>query len=306
MIFLLTYQQDYIIIYTLQKVKGEKMAIKILIDSASDITLEEAKEYGIELMSMYINIDGKEYLDAVDIKGTEFYEKLAKCNEIPKTSLITPNRFFDKFNEMTANGDQVIAITMSSKLSGTYNSACLAAEDFEGQVYVVDSMSVAGGERILCEYALNVLKENLTIKEIVDKLNKEKVKINVFTIIDTLKYLKKGGRLSTIAAIAGEILFVKPIMTVYDGVIKELGKAIGSRKAFNLLNKLIGNRGGVDYNKPYCLMWSGTDDSAVKKYINESKDFLKELANNIKSHLVGSTIGTHVGPGVVGFAFFEK
>lgn len=281
------------------------MAIKILIDSASDITLEEAREYGVELISMYVTVDGKDYLDAVDLTGKDFYDLLEKCNDIPKTSLITPNRFLEKYQEMTKNGDQVLVITMSSKLSGTYNSAVLAAEEFADQVFVIDSLNVAAGERILLERALQLIQNNLTILEIIDKLNKEKQKVNMFAIINTLKYLKKGGRLSSVAAIAGELLFVKPIMKISEGVIKTLGNAIGAKKANALMNKMIEHT-GINFDKPYCLVWSGLDDSGIDKYIKESKSIWEKHTNKISKYLIGSTIGTHVGPGVIGFAFFEK
>lgn len=282
------------------------MSIKILIDSASDITIEEAKEYGIEIIPLIVNIEGKEYFDGVDINAKEFYLKLVECNEIPKTSQITPNRFIEKYQEMTKNGDKVIVITLSSKLSGTYSSAVIASEEFEGKVFVVDSLSATIGMRLLCEYALKLIKEGLTIVQIIDKLNTEKNKINIIAMVNTLEFLKKGGRISSAVAFAGEVFSIKPVLSLIDGEIKMIGKAMGSKKANNLLNKLITKKNGIDFDMPYGVVWSGFDDTVLKKYVQDSDNLWKDYTDNIPAYIIGSTIGTHVGPGVIGFAFFEK
>ena len=282
------------------------MSIKILIDYASDITKEEAKNYGIELIPLIVNIEGKDYYDGVDLNANEFYEKLVECNEIPKTSQITPSRFIEKIDEMLLNDDQILIITLSSKLSGTYSSAVIASLEYHGKVFVVDSLSATIGERLLCEYALKLIKEGLTINQIIGKLNIEKNKINIIAMVNTLEFLKKGGRISSAALIASELFSIKPVLSLIDGEIKMIGKAIGSKKGNNLLNKLITNKGGINFNKPYGVVWSGFDDSVLKKYIQDSNHLWKDHTDIIPSYIIGSTVGTHVGPGVIGFAFFEK
>lgn len=282
------------------------MSIKILIDSASDITKEEAKNYGIELIPLIVNIEGKDYYDGVDLNANEFYEKLVECNEIPKTSQITPSRFIEKIDEMLLNDDQILIITLSSKLSGTYSSAVIASLEYHGKVFVVDSLSATIGERLLCEYALKLIKEGLTINQIIGKLNIEKNKINIIAMVNTLEFLKKGGRISSAALITSELFSIKPVLSLIDGEIKMIGKAIGSKNGNNLLNKLITNKGGINFNKPYGVVWSGFDDSVLKKYIQDSNHLWKDHTDIIPSYIIGSTIGTHVGPGVIGFAFFEK
>ena len=282
------------------------MSIKILIDSASDITKEEAKNYGIELIPLIVNIEGKDYFDGVDLNANEFYEKLVECNEIPKTSQITPSRFIEKIDEMLLNDDQILIITLSSKLSGTYSSAVIASLEYLGKVFVVDSLSATIGERLLCEYALKLIQEGLTINQIIGKLNIEKNKINIIAMVNTLEFLKKGGRISSAALIASELFSIKPVLSLIDGEIKMIGKAIGSKKGNNLLNKLITNKGGINFNKPYGVVWSGFNDSVLKKYIQDCNHLWKDHTDIIPSYIIGSTIGTHVGPGVIGFAFFEK
>ena len=282
------------------------MGIKILIDTASDITVEEANNYRVELIPLIVNIDNKEYFDGIELNAYEFYEKLVESTEIPKTSQITPVRFIEKYQEMVSKGDQIIVITISSKLSGTYSSAVIAAKEFEGQVFVVDSLSATIGMRLLCEFALKLINEGLTIERIIDKLNIEKNKINIIAMVNTLEYLKKGGRISPTVAFAGEVFSIKPVLSLNDGELKMVGKAMGSKKGNNLLNKLIMNKGGIDFDKPYGVIWSGFDDTILKKYIKDSDYLWKDYTDELPAYIIGSAIGTHVGPGVIGFAFFEK
>ncbi len=282
------------------------MGVKILIDSASDITLEEAKEYGISVISMYISFGEEEYIDGVNLKANEFYEKLIETDILPKTSQITPYRFSEEYERLTKNGDDLIVIIMSSKLSSTYNSALMASLDFEGKVFVVDSLSATAGERILCEYALRLIKDGLSAREIYDELNRVKDKIRILAIVDTLEYLKKGGRISKTVAFAGEILKIKPVISVEDGVVKLVGKARGSKRANNLLNELIEKNGKIDFTMPYATLYSGLSNIMLKKYIEDEKELWENDINEVPIYIVGSTIGTHVGPGAIGVVFFSK
>ena len=278
--------------------------IKLMIDSAADISQEEADKLGVILLPIEVRFTDKEYMDGVDLLPAQFYEMLKGCKELPKTSQINPFRFEEEFEKATKNGDEVICITLSSKISGTYSNAVQAAEKFNG-VYVIDSLNACIGERMLGFYALDLIKQGLPAQEIVDKLNDSKSKLNVMAVIDTLKYLKMGGRISALVAFTGEAFSVKPIIGVVNGEIKNLGKAIGSKKANKLLLSMVENK-KVDLNKPLGLVWSGFDDSAIKNFAVESAYMWGEKAEGIQHYIIGSTIGTHVGPGAVGFAFFEE
>ncbi len=280
--------------------------IKILTDSAADIDLEEAKELGIDFIPLQIQFDDEEYLDGVNLSHREFFEKLIECNEIPKTSQVNKYRFTEKFSELTQNGDEVIVITLSSKLSGTYNSAVSAAKKFADRVYVVDSLNVCIGERILCKYAIQLVNEGkLSAKQITAELDEKKTKIELLAVLDTLKYLRKGGRISSVTAFAGEMLSIKPVISVVKGEVKLIGKAIGSKKGNNLLNQLV-NRCGINFSMPYALAYSGLNDEYLKKYLNDSEHLWKGKTDNIPSYMIGSTIGTHVGPGAIAVAFFGE
>ncbi len=279
--------------------------VKLLVDSASDIDGKEAEEMGISLLPIQLRFGDTEYLDGINLSHREFFEKLIESDELPKTSQISAYRYEEYFEKLTADGSEVITITLSSKLSGTYNNACNAAKKFKG-VYIVDSLNACIGERILCEYALRLIKSGETSSEIVAKLEKKKGKIQLLAVLGTLKYLKKGGRISAATAFFGELLSIKPVVSVIKGEVKVIGKAIGSKKGNNLLNKLVNDCGGIDFDMPYTLGYSGLSDEFLQKYLKDSENLWKGKTDVIPSYMIGSTIGTHVGPGAIAVAFFAK
>ncbi len=280
--------------------------IKIMIDSASDIGEKEAKELGVIMVPMSITFESEEYLDGIDLTPNDFYDKLIENSVLPKTSLINSFRWEEEFTKNLGKNDEIIVITISSKLSGTYKSAVEASKKFSGKIHVVDSLSAAVGERLLCLSALNLIKENLSAVEIAEKLNEIKNKLKVIALVGTLEYLKKGGRISSAVAFAGELISIKPVVGIVDGEVKLLGKAMGSRKGNNLLNKLIQESEGINFQMPFGAIWSGKGTEMLDKYINDSSTLWVGQTDIIPRYQVGATIGTHVGPGAVGFAFFEK
>ena len=283
--------------------------IRILIDSASDIEQEEAQKMGLSMIPMEIGFGAETFSDGVNLSHKQFFEKLIESDTLPKTSQISEYRWGEAFERMTKEGDQVIAITISSKLSGTFACAQKAAKRFAGQVFAVDSLNAAAGERILGEYALRLLQEGRDAEAIIEKLDEKKRKIQVLAVVDTLKYLRKGGRISGVAALAGEMLSVKPVVSVVGGEVKLVGKAIGSKRSNNLLMQLVEKCGGIDFSMPYALMYSGLSDEYLKKYLHDSARLWEDKVddpNKIPTHLIGSTIGTHIGPNAVGVAFFSK
>lgn len=282
------------------------MAIKIIIDSASDITPAEAVDMGITLIPMTISFGTDIYLDGIELSQKEFYEKLIECDTLPKTSLIGPQSFEEAFTKATQNGDEVIAITISSKLSGTYSSAVKAASKFGGKVKVIDSMNASMGERLVCEHVLKLIKQGKSAEEICEAANKAKSKICVLALLNTLKYLKKGGRISSAAAFVGELISIKPVIAIENGEVKLVGKAKGSKNGNNLLTALIDKKGGIDFSMPFGAMWSGMEKSLLEKYITDSENLWKQNTETVPSHRIGPTIGTHIGPGGIGVAFFSK
>ena len=281
--------------------------IKLMADSACDLEQTEADALGIALMPLSIRFGSEEYWDGVTLSHREFFEKLIETDEIPQTSQISDYRFEEAFASLTADGSEVIAVTLSSKLSGTHACAVRAAKKFPGKVYVVDSMNACLGERILVDYALRLIREgNLSAPEIAAELDEKKNKIQLLAVLDTLKFLRKGGRISTVTAFAGEMLSIKPVISVVKGEPKLIGKAMGSKKGNNLLNRLVDECGGVDFTMPYVLGYSGLSEDFLMKYLHDSEHLWKDYTDQVPYYLIGSTIGTHVGPNAIAVAFFAK
>lgn len=281
--------------------------IKLMADSACDLEQAEADALGIALMPLAIRFGSEEYWDGVTLSHREFFEKLIETDEIPQTSQISDYRFEEAFASLTADGSEVIAVTLSSKLSGTHACAVRAAKKFPGKVYVVDSMNACLGERILVDYALRLIREGqLSAPEIAAELDEKKNKIQLLAVLDTLKFLRKGGRISTVTAFAGEMLSIKPVISVVKGEPKLIGKAMGSKKGNNLLNRLVDECGGIDFTMPYVLGYSGLSEDFLMKYLHDSEHLWKEHTDHVPYYMIGSTIGTHVGPNAIAVAFFAK
>lgn len=280
--------------------------IKIVTDSACDYSREEIESLGIDVIPLKVSFGSEEYLDGVTLDHYQFFEKLIETDEFPKTSQIPPFEFVEHFNKHIYNGDTIICITLSSYLSGCYQSACLAAQGLEGKVYVVDSENATVGERVLIELALRYIAEGRDAKEIVKNLNEKKKEICVIGLLSTIEYLKKGGRISAVAAAACNLFSIKPVIAVSHGQVVLLGKARGSKNGHNKFRELIEKQGGIDFNMPYCLAYSGLSDKILQKYISDNEDVYKDKIDKLPISTIGCTIGTHVGPDAIAAAFFKK
>ena len=282
------------------------MAIRIIIDSASDILPDEATKLGLIHLPLKILFGDEEYLDAVTLSHQGFYEKLVECDTLPTTCQIPPADFETAYQAVIANGDSAVVITLSGELSGTYQSAVIAAEGYEGRIFVVDSRSVTIGQRLLILRALALRDEGLSAEAIAAALEEEKQKIRVMALLDTLEYLKKGGRISPAVAFAGGLLAIKPVIAVDNGAVALVGKARGSKQGNNLLRQLVAECGGINFKKPFCLAYSGLSDTLLQKYIADCAELWQCYTDTLPIATVGCAIGTHVGPGAVAVAFFEN
>lgn len=279
------------------------MKTRIIVDSTSDL-MPQIKER-VTVIPLTVRFDEEEFIDGVTIDHKGFYEKLIESDVLPTTSQATPDSFIKEFEKVSDAGESAVVITLSSKLSGTYQSATIAAADFEN-IYVVDSGTAAVGGGILTELALQLLDQGLSAKEIAEKLEEAKKKIIIVALLDTLEYLKKGGRISKTVAFAGAVLNIKPVVALKDGEIVMLGKARGSKMGNNLLIEEIEKAGGVDFSKPVLLGYSGLSDNLLVKYIEDSKHLWDKGLDTVNYTTIGSIIGTHVGPGAVAVAFFKN
>ena len=281
------------------------MAVKIVVDSSSDISEKEAKELGVEMIPMIISFGEEEFFDGVNLLPDEFYKKLQESKEAPKTAQVTPFRFEEVFEKEVEAGNEVVAIVLSSKLSGTYESAKSAASKFDGKVFVVDTLNATSGERMQILYALRLAKEGFSAKEIYEKVEARKNDVCAMAVIDTLEFLKKGGRVSSAAAFIGGMLSIKPIIQVIDGEVKVVAKAHGQKKAILTLKQFIKDAGGIDYSMPHCIIWGGADQSIAKDFAEKHADIWE--GNEVpEDHVITSTVGTHMGPGAIGVVFYKK
>ena len=279
------------------------MKTNIIIDSTVDVT--ESCTERMYIIPLTVHFGSEEYIDGVTIDKHNFYEKLVESDILPTTSQATPADFQKVFDEISSAGESAVVITISSTLSGTCQSACIAAENYEN-IHVVDSCSASTGAGILAEYALRCADEGMDAKELAELLMKKREDICVVGLLDTLEYLKRGGRISKSVAFAGGVLNIKPVLTFKDGEIVLAGKARGSRNGNNLLVQKIKDSGGIDFDMPILLGYSGLSDALLKKYIVDSAELWQCGTDSLDYVLICSVIGTHIGPGAVVASFFRK
>ena len=278
------------------------MKTRIIVDSTADL-MPQVRER-VHVVPLTVHFGDTEYIDGVTIDHKIFYEKLIETDVLPTTSQATPAAFAVEFEKAQAAGEEAVVITISSKLSGTYQSAMIAADDYEN-ICVVDSGSGAIGGGILVELALRCLDAGMSAREIAAKLEEAKEKIVIVALVDTLDYLKMGGRVSKTVAFAGNLLNIKPVLSVTNGDINMLGKARGSKQGNNLLVQEIEKAGGVDFTMPVLLGYTGLSDAMLLKYIADSKHIWEQGLEEVRYTTIGSVIGTHAGPGAVAVAFFK-
>ena len=279
------------------------MNTRIIVDSTADLMPEFKSR--VHTVPLTVNFGDQEYIDGITIDHKAFYEKLIESDVLPTTSQATPDAFIKEFEKAKEAGEAAVVITLASKFSGTYQSATIAADDYEN-IYVVDSGSATMGSGILVELAFKLLDEGKNAEEIAAILEEQKKKIIIVALVDTLEYLKKGGRISKAVAFAGGVLNIKPVLSVIDGEINMLGKARGSKMGNNLLVQEIDKAGGIDFSKPVLLGYSGISDALLQKYIEDSRYIWEGNLDEVRYTTVGSVIGTHAGPGAVVVAFFKN
>ena len=278
--------------------------LRILTDTASDFDLEEAASLGITVLPMEITIGGQKFKDRYDLTPDRFYEMLIESSDMPHTSQINSYTFEQEYEKIRAAGDSAIVILMSSRLSGTYQNAVIAAREYNN-IHVIDSRNGSIGEQLLVRYAVMLRNRNREMDDIIHRLEVRRNQVRVLALLDTLEYVKKGGRLGTAAAAFGTLLSIKPVLTVENGKIKILGKARGSRNGNNFLNKEIVAT-GIESRLPVAVAYSGLDHTKLDHYIEDSRPIWEGMIDSLPVSQLGSTIGTHAGPGTIVVAYFMK
>lgn len=277
--------------------------IRILLDSSADYSAQEIKELNMELIPIHITLNGKNYLDGIDITKDEFYNLLVESGEFPKTAQPSPQDYLDIFEDAKEKGDSIIYLSLSSGLSGTYQSATLAKNMTEyDEIYLVDTLTATRGIRILAEYACKLRDEGKEAAFIADALEQLKSRIFICSALDTLEYLYKGGRLSKAAAAVGELANLKPIITVTEkGKMAVLAKALGRNKALASVTKIVTSK-EIDTSFPIYSVYAIGEENTEKL---ETK--LADAGVYVTKRLqIGSTIGCHIGAGAYGVIFVTK
>ncbi len=277
--------------------------IQIITDSMTDIPQNIAEHYDIIVVPLKIHFGDKEFRDGVDLTYQEFYEKLEHVKELPKTSQINPSTFYEVFKQSLDAGKEILCINGSSKASGTYQSAVAAKNDLKSDlISIVDTMSLSFGAGLLVYEAAKMVEAGSSREDIVEKLIALKSKVDHIFTVDTLDYLKMGGRLNPMKATIANILNIKPILTVVDGLVEPLDKTRGSKKVISKMIELAKQRGGDFSDKTVALAHANVPDK-VEAFKNKVEEELNPREIIIAD--IGCTIGTHAGPGTLAIFYYR-
>ena len=278
------------------------MAIYIMTDSTADLSPEEAARRDIWVVPLKVQFGEEPFPDVQD--HAAFFRKLEQSKELPTTSQANPDDFLPFFERAGAQGDSVICLPMAASLSGTYQSAVIAREmcGYEN-IYVVDSTQTVLGLRLLVDLACLLREQGLAADGIAARLEDAKRRVRLLAVVDTLKYLHKGGRLPAAVSIAGELLKVKPIISLRDGELGLVGKGVGARGSLSALVKLIGGELRHDPHLPVYYGYTA-DDTLCRELIAQSTAAFGPHRHEV--YPVGAVIGTHVGPGAAVIVYLEQ
>ncbi len=280
------------------------MTIRIVCDSGADVS--DLMHDQLTVLPLSVAFGTTTYLDGVDLTNQRFYELPLETDVMPTTGQVTPYRFDQAFAQARNADEKVVAITISSVLSGTHQSAVTAAQPYGDSVCIIDTLSASMGTRAMVEYALRLVDEGVEFDALCEELASKVEHLRVMALLDTLEYLHRGGRLPKAAATLGALLSIKPVITTNEGAVALVGKARGSKAANNLLDQLVDKSGGINFDLPLCVGYTGLDDTLLKKYVQDSALLWKENIPQLLFHSMGGTIGTHAGPGTIALGFFAN
>lgn len=275
--------------------------IKIITDSTLDLPKELIREKNIEVLPLLINFGEESYLDGVEITTKEMIDKINSTGVLPTTAQVTPNRFEETFKKYLDEGYKIVVLTLSSDMSGTYQSACIAKDMLESDdIVVIDSRNVTSGLGLLALKACQFRDKGLGIKEIEEEILKAIPKVKSSLNFESLENLVRGGRLSKTAGTIGSVLGLRLILEVKDGKMSVKDKVRGSKKA---LKKLISDfeSADVDFDSPIVLLELLNED-----VYEGLKIYFQEKNINYIDAKVGCTVGIHSGIKPCGIFFFEK
>lgn len=277
--------------------------LRIITDSTSDISQEEAKQLGIDVVPLSVAFGDEIFVDGITITNEEFYKKLTTGDILPKTSQPSPATFEELYKKYIDDGDEIISIHISSELSGTAQSAKLAAEIVDSdKITVIDSLNVTGALNVLIRAVVMHRDNGMTKDEIIEKINDYIPRLKLYVIVNTLEYLKKGGRIKPGAATVGDVLSLHPVLTVREGFVEVEAKVIGDKATIKWLTKqptVVVPEPGL----PIMVGHSGAPEKAEKLLTKLTENGIENIAGTVQ---LGSVVGTYAGPASVGLFYIAK
>ncbi len=282
--------------------------IKIICDSAADIPKETAEKLGIRVMPLWYTFDGENYLaDGIDLSNKEFFDKMRNEKILPKTSQVTAPQWEEAFREELKEADSIICFTMSSAASGTCQSANIAkneilSENPDADITIVDSMALSFTYGLAITKVAPMVKEGKTVEEIIREYNLLMSKMVYFFLVEDLEYLKKGGRINLATLTLANIMDIKPVLTLREGLVVSCDKIRGGKKLYDKFMQMYKDKGYVLDGKEIYVVHSLEDErrdaftEAAKEAFNPSKIDVLEL---------GATIGAHAGPGLSAIVYIK-
>ena len=278
--------------------------IRIVTDSTSDLSPQRAAELGVEVVPLAVHFGEETFRDGVDITKEEFYTRLAQVDTLPTTSQVPPETFIQVFQRLTEGGDQVLGLFISGAMSGTNQSANIARGIVdEDNIAIVETGTVTFGLGLLVETACRLRDQGLSLSELEQKLTELAGRVRLLAVVDTLKYLKMGGRISGATAVVGGILGITPIITIQDGLVVSVGKTRGRKAGFQFIDKWLQEKEAPDAALPVTV-----GHSNAPQVMEECMAYFgpKLAGADLLPSDIGAVVGTHVGPGAGGLAFFVK
>ncbi len=280
------------------------MSVRIITDSASDISKEYGERLGARVIPLRFFFGEDSYRDGIDMGPDEFYKRMKEEEELPKTSQITPFEYHEIFEEETKDGNEAVYLAISSGVSGSAGNAAATAEEFDGKVKVFDTGHFCISQRVLTEYAKRLADEGLDASQIIEKLKEASDKVRIIAVFETLENLRRGGRISSASAFFGDMLGIRLMITISEGIVKVLGKARGMKKAMKEMRDYI-RKEEIDLSMPYAFGYTGSDPGNMDAFIGNNKDLFGGNTD-VEVSRVGATVGTYAGDGAIAAAYFVK
>ena len=272
--------------------------VRIVTDSTADLTPEQQRAAGITVVPLNVHFGDEVFRDHVDLSTDEFFRRLKASPQLPRTSQPSVGAFEEAYRSLRQGGDEIVSVHLSSKVSGTYNSALMAAQSVgEGKIDVVDSLSTSMALGFIALEGAKLVRAGRDRQAVADCLRGLVPKARVICVVDTLTYLERGGRIGKARALLGSLLNVKPILQLKDGEVVPLGRARGRPQALNRLVELLERDGKV---RQLAIMHGAaqTDAEQLRERVASSYPGV-----DIQLTEIGAVLGTHTGPGVIGFTY---